>query len=259
MFKQTALGLGIGVAISLTACNPSNSRAPMPNTASISETSKPEVHFLNPLNCPIMIEARSFKYEAVRAERENLSLNPYLSFWLVRNPNFKRDEGDACEGDLKNLWPDLLRFETEIVAHWPNIRGMNGLGYGLKFFPETFNETKRFIDQAATVANVREQVDSIDRSTLEGGLSVNNILIRLVRDNERRYWMEEQGAIIEDVLSGYSLKVATYGAEKTSYCYHPYSICRSYYRPDTETSRDQYDLEYLGSPFGSLRFSVETR
>lgn len=259
MFEQTAFVLGIGAATILTACTPSNSSAPLPDTESTFETSTPGTSLLNPPNCPFMIEARSFKYETKRAEREKLSLDPYLSFELVYNPNFKPDERDDCAGDLKNLWPDLLRFETEIAAHWPNIREIDGLGQGLKFSPETFNETKRFIDQAATAANVREQVDAIDRSTLEGGLSVNKILIGLVRDSERRYWMEEQGAIIEAVLSKYSVKVTSYAAEKTSYCYHPYSICRSYYVPDAQTAKDQYELEYLGSPLGWLGFSVEGR
>lgn len=116
-----------------------------------------------------------------------------------------------------------------------------------KYFPATLDETKQYIDEAAKVEKIRDQIDSIDRSTLEGGLAVHNILIKFVREKERNYWIEEQGTIIESLLSKYKVKVITFGSEKASYCYHPYSICRSYFSPDIETSKDDYILEYLGS------------
>lgn len=206
-----------------------------------------------PLNCPIMVSGKEITYEADRIKSKTLSPDPYWFIFLAENPNFDPELGDACQGDMKKIWPDLLRFEMEISEYWPNVRGVGGIH---KYFPATLDETKQYIDQAAKVEKINEQIGSIDRSTLEGGLAVHSILIKFVREKERNYWIEEQGTIIESILSDYKVKVITYEAEKTSYCYHPYSICRSYYSPDIETSKDDYILEYLGSPFKWLEIAV---
>ena len=203
-----------------------------------------------------MVSGMATTYQADRVKSQNLSADPYWFVYLEKNPNFDSDLGDACKGDIKKIWPDLLRFEEEISEYWPNVRGVGGMHQALKYFPVTLDETKQYIDEAAKVEKIREQIDPIDRSTLEGGLAVHGILIEFVREKERNYWMEEQGAIIESVLSDYKVKVITYDAEKTSYCYHPYSICRSYYSPDNETPKDEYNLEYLGSPFKFFEIAV---
>lgn len=206
-----------------------------------------------PLNCPVMVSGKEITYGPNQIKSKNLSPDPYWFIYLDENPSFDPQLGNACQGDMKKIWPDLLRFEIEISKYWPNVRGVGGMH---KYFPATLKEAKQYIDEAAKVEKISEQIDSIDRSTLEGGLAAHNILLKFVREKERDYWVEEQGAIIENLLSDYKVKVITYEAEKTSYCYHPYSICRGYYSSDVETSKDDYILEYLGSPFKWFEIAV---
>lgn len=199
-----------------------------------------------PLNCPIMLVAHS-NFSA----RENLR---YLSFSLQENPNFDFAAVDVCEGDIKNLWPDLLRFDAQIEAHVPNIYGIHDVDRSLKYFPNTEREFKRFIDDAASDAGLHEALDVMDRASLEGGMDIDHTILRLIRKNEQVYFAREHTPIIEATLSKYDLKMKPYETEKMGYCYHPYDMCRAPNNDEPKAGQADYKLERLSPGFSWYQF-----
>jgi len=199
-----------------------------------------------PFNCPMMLVAHS-NFSA----RENLR---YLSFSLQENPNFDSATRDACEGDIKNLWPDLIRFDAQIEAHMPNIYGIQDVDRSLKYFQKTEREFKRFIDDAANDAGLHETLDALDRSTLEGGMEIDQTILRLIRKNEQVYFAREHTPIIESTLSKHGLKMRPYETEKMGYCYYPYNICRAPNYDEPKAGQTDYKLERLSPGFSWYQF-----
>ncbi len=206
-----------------------------------------------PLNCPIMIAAYSHSYDKASADILNLSYEPYLSFKFQENPNFNAKKGDECNGDLKNLWPDLTRFDDEIETFMPNIKGGFNSEIILHNFPKTEHQLKNFIDQASKRQGLPQILDNIDRSTLEGGLDYNRKILNLIREQEKNYWQTVQTPVLSAILSKYGKIQFRPSSEKHAYCYHPHDLCRGYLRvrgtverPESQIGNDsEYDLEYL--------------
>ena len=109
-----------------------------------SETSRP------PLNCPVMITALSIPPDRYNPRN--------LIFILKENLDFDPEQEDACQGDIKNLWPDMLRFNTEIEAHLPNIKHIGGITQSLPNFPVTEAGLKTHIDEAAKTENLSDRL-----------------------------------------------------------------------------------------------------
>ena len=199
-----------------------------------------------PLNCPVMIAAHSnFRMRETKQ---------YLSFSLQANPDFNPQTQDVCQGDIKNLWPDLKRFGAQIEAHMPYIDGIQGVDRALKSFPTTEHALKIFIDDAANDAGLHDTLDVFDRSTLEGGMKVDHTIIRFILKNQEAYFAREHTPIIDSVLSNYDLKMQPYQTEKLGYCYHPYEICRSYNHDAKKAEDTHLKLERLTSGFSWYQF-----
>jgi hypothetical protein len=197
----------------------------------------------DPLNCPQVLTAQSF--------HDRWRETQVLRFWVGENPAFDQSEEDACKGDLKKIWSDLGRFQDAVQAHAPNIRSVS---YSLRDFPETDRALKAFIDAAATESSLHEKLDAMDRSTLEGGMDVDHTILRFIFEQQEAYFEQEHMPIIRAAMSQPDLVLEYYDAEKLSYCYHPYKICRGldykFYKSDDGTLQ----LERLGAPWDSISF-----
>jgi hypothetical protein len=197
----------------------------------------------DPLNCPQMLLAQSF--------HDRWRETQVLRFWIGGNPAFDPNKEDACEGDLKNIWSDLGRFNDAIETHMPHIRGVS---YSLRDFPETDRALRIFIDEAATAASLHEKLDAMDRSTLEGGMDIDHTILRHIFEQQEAYFKQEHMPIIRAAMSQPDLVFEYYDSEKLSYCYHPYKICRgldyNFYKSDDST----FQLERLGAPRDSISF-----
>ena len=208
----------------------------------------------DPLNCPIMIAANSQNRRVYAEGSSEYRDESYLYFRLVENPNFDIELGDSCEGDLKKLWPDLARFESEIEIHMPNIAQIRLISVQLKHFPQTQDEVKHYIDDQAKAAALHDNLETIDRTTAEGGTTLDNMILFFLRTKEQSYWLTEQAPIIENILSKYDLKMEFYSSEKTKYFYHPFKRGVSGEREWKRALEGTYELEYLGSTFDWFQF-----
>ncbi len=197
----------------------------------------------DPLNCPQVLTAQSF--------HDRWRETQVLRFWVGDNPAFDQSEEDACKGDLKKIWSDLGRFQDAVQAHMPQIRSVS---YSLRDFPETDRALRVFIDEAATASSLREKLDAMDRSTLEGGMNVDHTILRFIFEQQEAYFKKEHMPIIRAAMSQPDLVFEYYDSEKLSYCYHPYKICRGldykFYKSDDST----FQLERLGAPRDSISF-----
>jgi len=239
----------------LAGCSAPDARVSEPvNVEAVAETQTVQNTAVKaPLNCPVMITVKS-DYSK-RDDRE------YLFFSISYNPDYDIDLGDACRGDVKNLWPDMLRFEAEIESHLPNVKGRFNSASILGNFSKTENELKRFIDQASKRQGLPQLLDNIDRSTLEGGLDYNRKILGLIREQEKNYWQTVHTPALRAIFSKYGTVNLRIGSEKQAYCYHPHDLCRGYLqvretveRPESQIGNDSdYDLEYLWA-FASYHF-----
>ncbi|WP_189586950.1 hypothetical protein [Litorimonas cladophorae] len=198
-----------------------------------------------PLNCPQMLSAQSF-HDRWR-ERQ------VLRFWIGENTGFDPNKEDVCEGDLKNIWSDLGRFNDAIETHMPHIKGVS---YSLRDFPETDRALRIFIDEAATASSLHQKLDVMDRSTLEGGMNIDHTILRFIFEQQEAYFEQEHMPIIRAAMPGYDLGLKYYDAEKLGYCYHPYEICRGYFGPNFKRTESAFKLERLGAPLDSIGFIV---
>ena len=210
-----------------------------------------------PMNCPIVITAVSdFSEQRGR---------PYLHLSLDKNANFDNQKIDSCNGDIKNLWPDLSRFEAEIESHAPYVEGWFNTSVIMRHFPKTERELKRFIDDASKAKSLPEKLNNIDRSNLEGGLAYHNQIRSLIRQHELVYWDRFHAPILRAKLSKFGRSRFHVGNEKLAYCYHPHTYCRGYGRLDGKNLvapqsyigvESEFDLEYLWSAIGSYGFEM---
>ena len=211
-----------------------------------------------PMNCPMMIVAMS-----TVSDKDG---ETHLRLGLKDNPDFDLNQKNACEGDIKNLWPDLGRFEDEIESHLPNVRGWFNAHIIMDNFPKTQQELKSFIDDASKVQGLPNKLEVIDRSTLEGGLEYNGKILDLIIQQDRLYWQAVHSPVVNAELSKISKVKFSSGAEKHAFCYHPHHTCRGYPRyhkrnTDLPESRigveSDYNLEYLWAGIGSVFLDFE--
>ena len=202
----------------------------------------------DPLNCPVMLVAHS--------NFRTRDSKQYLSFTIQENPDYDLQSGDACQGDIKNLWSDLNRFDAQIEAQMLNINGIHDVDRALKYFPVTERAFKLFIDDAAHEAELHDRLEAIDRSTLEGGMEVDHTIIWFIIKNEQDYFAREHTPIIEATLSKYSLKMRPYETEKMGYCYYPYDICRAPNYDEPKAGQTDFKLERLSPGFSWYQFEL---
>lgn len=200
----------------------------------------------NPLNCPVMLMAYS---GANRFEKED-----WLSFSFKENPNFDIELQDDCKGDLKNIWPDLVRFEEEIKVHVPRIKSVFQITSYLEYFPQTEKDIRAYINKASIDALLYDELAQIDRSTLEGGMEFDLRVLQFIQANENEYWMREHAPVIERILFEYDLKMKNYDSEKSFYCYHLFDVCRKTHPNAPEVTREELGLEYMRPGFDWFSF-----
>ena len=158
------------------------------------------------LNCPVILTAQ---HVGVSRWREN----PSLSFRLIKNLDYDEGLEDTCKGDMKNIWPSLMRFQNEIENDLPYINDLSGISRNIEHFPKTFKEVKNHVNS-----------DALD-SSLDAKRGIH-----FLRKSLNEYWLENHGPIIEDVLLKYDLKLRLYDQEKPKFCYHRDNIeyCNCY-------------------------------
>ena len=206
------------------------------------ETSLPET-----LNCPIIIEP----YES-KNKRDGDKV--WLSFQLKENSKYDSTLGDACEGDMKNLWQDLKRFEHQIEKRRPNIKYIHGLlGYNLDYFPVTKTEIKSYFDKAADTVGLKEKLNKHDRSTLEGGMEIQRASRDFFMKTLQAYIDQEHKQIVEKTLINQDIKMSNFMAEKLRFCYKSFNRCE-YIGADTTKTDDEIDFEFIGVGFGWWAF-----
>jgi len=231
-------------------------------TASLDISTTETVKATLPPNCPVILATQ---HVPVGRWRENPSLN----IWLTPNGNYDSILGDACKGDLKNLWPDLLRFENEIESYKPYINGINGIATLIEAFPQTINDVKDHVNSFATEYGLNEKMDQIDRSTAHGKNSVKRELRGFLNKSVSDYWLNEHGPIIENLLSEHDVKLRHYSHEKSKFCYDRFEYCSCYpwgygdygddcndvSKENRKASSGKYDFEvFPWGAYGSIGF-----
>lgn len=162
---------------------------------------------------------------SARRDADRHVKQPYLTLHLFKNPDYDESLGDACKGDLKNLWPDLRRFETELQTDAPHIYKIWLIGRNIKYFPITAAEAKNHVNASATEYGLDNKLDQFDRSTELGRNKVKSELFKFLSRSQNNYWLNEHGPIIEGLLSDYNLKLEGYYQEKPKFCYDLYELC----------------------------------
>ena len=234
-------------AIVLAACqnNEPSFQAPKTTTTQPVETSLPE-----PLNCPIIIEA----YES-KNKRDGDKV--WLSFQLKENSKFNSALGDACEGDMKNLWQDLKRFDHQIEKYRHNMQYIHGLfGYNLNYFPVTKAEIKSYFDEAADTVHLKEKLNKHDRSTLEGGMKIQRASRDFFMKTLQAYLDQEHKPIVEKTLINHDVTMSDFMAEKLKFCYKSFNRCE-YIATDTTKVDDEIDFEFIGVWLGWWTFEQD--
>ncbi len=238
--------------ILLSACSKSQESNLELETKTETPEALPEV-IRKPLNCPVMLVAYS---GSNRFDEQN-----QLWFTLKQNPNFDANLEDDCKGDLKNIWPDLIRFKTEIKENFPRISQIISITSYLEYFPQTEEDLKAYINIASIDELLYDEVVQIDRSTLEGGMEFDMHVIQFIQTHENNYWMEQHAPIIERVLRDYDLKMDNYDSEKSFYCYHLFDVCRKTQPNAPQQTSNELSLEYMRPGFDWFSFqktAVET-
>jgi len=202
-----------------------------------------EAQLIEPPNCPVIIAAYVSKN---KLNNDQVG----LSFQIEENPNFDSVSGDACEGNIKNLWPDLKRHSKLIEEHSQNLRHIYGfLGRNLDYFPITKADVKRYVDEAATAARLKEKLNSYDRNSLEGGLKIAGDSRTFLYQTLQSYLDQEHKPIIENILVKTKTKMGRFQGEKLQFCYKSFNRCE-YLVTRTKTSQnEEFDFEFFGVAF----------
>jgi len=200
-----------------------------------------------PLNCPAIFETAT---HANRSKPDQI----WLSFQIKQNANYKEELGDACKGDMKILWQDIKRFEPLIEEHSPHIRYISGLlGNNLKYFPVTEKQIKYFIDNEAIQKSLSSKLKLHDRSTLEGGLKIQEASRSFLTQALQDYLNQEHKPILESYLKDYNLKIGPFLGEKYQFCYKSYNRCE-YLVEDSPPEYNNLDFEFIGVALGWWEF-----
>ena len=196
---------------------------------------------LQPLNCPAILTTRTYnKWKTDQV---------WLSFIIEQNKNYKPNLGDACNGDMKNLWQDLKRFNPLIEKHDPKISHISGLfGQNLNHFPATKEQVKHFVDKKAADVSLTSHLKSHDRSTLEGGLKIQRASRQFLMKTLQEYLDQEHKTIIEAYLNKHSLKMGHHSTEKLQFCYKNFNRCSKYIKFNQSVDlNNEFDFEFFGA------------
>lgn len=200
----------------------------------------------NPINCPLMFSAQSHNRDSDEEK--------YLILQLVENPTFNPDKGDACEGNMKNIWTDLTRLEKEIESHSGNIKHFHSISFNIAFFPETSREIQTYFDKSPEKKKLFGELDKLKGRNLFNNEEFDRRIRYLIIDVEEKYWMEIHAPIIEKVLYKYDLKIDGYDSEKHFYCAPRYDLCNSDGGYKGWFKDESLNFQYSGPAFDWLSF-----
>lgn len=233
-------------AMGITACQDNGPSIEASDTSTKQST---EIPLAEPINCRAILEAKTFE-----SKRHGDQLR--LMFFIQRNTNFNEALGDACEGDMKNLWQDFKRFSPLIEEHAQNLSHISGpLGYNLDYFPVTRAEIKRYVDEAATETLLAEKLALYDRSTLEGGMEIQRASRKFLMKTLQTYLEQAHKPIIESALTN-NISLDEYGGEKLQYCNNSFNRCE--YLPPNKTIKNQFNFEFIGVGIDGWTFKQDT-
>lgn len=203
-------------------------------------------HSTKPLNCPVTLSANTHKkWQSDQA---------WLSFIIIENDSFDVSLGDDCDGDMKNLWQDIKRFEKLIEKHNPKLSQISGLfGQNLFHFPATKEQIKRFVDKKAANVSLTFKLKSYDRSTPAGGMEIQHASRQFLMQTLQEYINQEHKPIIDTYLNEHGLKMGGYSGEKLQYCYKSFNRCEYLFTEPIAQDKN-IDFEFIGSGFDGWEF-----
>ena len=227
----------------LIACHDTNKINEAPKTEPF-ET--PDKLVSKPLNCPAILTAHRYKKWKTG--------QVWLRFQIEQNKNYEPNLGDACHGDMKNLWQDIKYFEELIEEYNPKLSHISRLfGQNLDYFPATKEQVKHFVDKKAADVSLTSQLKSHDRSTQEGGMEIQRASRRFLMQTLQEYFNQEHKPIIDTYLNEHSLKMGHYSGEKLQFCYKSFNRCE-YLFTKPISQNENLDFEFIGMGFDWWQF-----
>jgi len=206
---------------------------------------------LKPLNCPVILDV-------IQKEKGRFRDHSWVNISFIKNPDFDASLGDACQGDMKNIWQDLKRFDVNSQYYRVHLNAV-------EFFPKTAKNVKNFIDATTIEYRLDYKLDQIDRTTALGRNQVKGAMGAFYGFAHRSYWLTEHAYIIDGLLSESDLHVKFWSSEKPSYCYARYERCICYTERETckkpreereRISGQSYNFEYFPKrDYGELIFT----
>lgn len=155
--------------------------------------------------------------------------------YIKENPDFNATLGDACEGDLRNLWPDLKRYDAELKTEKPYKLRFHNVAVNLDLFPKTHLEIAEYIDDAAKQNADWIRPKSYNRAKLEDALALRKIYLNLIRTETHNYFATQHAPILNDILAEYHLGMGQYNAgEKFGFCNVPLNNCNHFLLTDKD-------------------------
>jgi len=225
----------------------------------VTEQTQTATETLKPLNCPVILNV-------THKDKDRYTEHPWVKISFIDNPNFDASLGDACKGDMKNVWKDLKRFDVNAQTYRVQL-GFYGNPDIIKLFPKTANDVKNFINETTQDYRLDYKLDQIDRSTALGKNQIRVEMSKYYQYSHRSYWLTEHAYIINNILSEADLNVKFWSSEKPSYCYDRYEMCSCYTQfelcklPENEREKisgQSYDFEHFPVwHYGELIFKKE--
>jgi len=187
--------------------------------------------------------ARLIPLKTIRSEAGVTS----ASFTVSENPDYDPALGDACKGNLANLWQDLEQYDAMGIR----ANGFTMLTRKLDLFPETQRELVLFIDDVAKTNRGKINPQQYNRKVLADVLNLRREYLNLIRNETPKYFSNVHAPIINGYLAKHNLKLREYlTGEKLSFCYVPWDNCVTYFPPNknltTSLGRD-LDVLYIAS------------